>query len=163
MSRLLLQPFRLGGMAHTLGYLWEVLMEIPPQWVELDTQDVEPVSDAGSPPGRARRIRQGTREVLVEGEPGLVGATADAPQWPHPEWSGANKAPLVVARLGQTPSLAVAVRLDWRCLDALRTGIQSVVEPQEPARQKKRRLQSARSPLLFLPCSRAMALQIRHK
>jgi hypothetical protein len=36
------------------------------------------------------------------------------PFWPQPEGKGVKSAPLVVARLGQTPVLAVAARLDWR-------------------------------------------------
>jgi len=34
--------------------------------------------------------------------------------------NGLKTAPLVVALLGQTPSLAVVVRLDWRCFQPIR-------------------------------------------
>jgi hypothetical protein len=40
--------------------------------------------------------------------------------WPQPEGNGLETAPLVVALLGQTLSLAVVVRLDWRCFQPIR-------------------------------------------
>jgi hypothetical protein len=40
-----------------------------------------------------------------------------------------EKAPLVVALLGQTPSLAVVARLDWRFFNPVRTWKNSVNRP----------------------------------
>jgi hypothetical protein len=49
--------------------------------------------------------------------------------WLQPEGKGVETAPLVVALLGQTPSLAVIPRLDWRCFHPFRTWENSVNRP----------------------------------
>lgn len=79
-SRLLLQPFKLGDMAHTLELLWEVPIEIPPQPAVLDTQDVlDPVSDVGSGAGTGSEAQAAGPVVHAEGEPVAAGSPDDAP------------------------------------------------------------------------------------
>ena len=50
--------------------------------------------------------------------------------WPQPEGNGLETAPLVVALLGQTPSLADVVRLNWHCFQPIRNWKNSVNRPK---------------------------------
>ena len=43
------------------------------------------------------------------------------PFWLQPEGKGVETTPLFVTLLGQTPSLTVVPRLDWRCFYPFRT------------------------------------------
>ena len=61
------------------------------------------------------------REMQPGYPPGQASQRRARPFWPQPEGKGVQAAPLIVARLGQTPSLAVVARLDWRCLHPFRT------------------------------------------
>ena len=81
------------------------------------------------------KMRCGSKRSCArrEPQPGLAPGKASQrgawPFWPQPEGNGVETAPLFVALLGQTSSLAVVARLDWRCFHPIRTWKNSVNRP----------------------------------
>lgn len=69
------------------------------------------------------------RETQAGRRPGEASQRRAWPFWPQPEGNGLHTAPLFVALLGQTSSLAVGARLDWRCVQPIRTWKNSVNRP----------------------------------